>query len=1055
MTARKTASASGPGGLRAGGSWTIHASAKGSGRLRALALAAGCAAAFGGLSAQAHAQGVEGVVAGAAETVEKAPGEAQRLLSGEQGPLTTAANILCPSASGVDDLVQEHLADTPIGPLGAGLTSLVCSAGLLEFDFHTRWSRPGGGTVTRTTSATAGIPTPLNVDDDPEPDLTGTITLTGGDDVALVVERVSGETADLPVAVEAVLTDTEMRVFGRRHLAFGYDARGDRAPDELNIATPVDTLLGPQGEYRFDLTQTGRGESIALIGALFDGDPVNRTNPTDVRLEYGASPDQASVRARVRDEVNATLTTNRPGPAELSGRVVENGSEDTVVVGLHDLPSQLDLTFDGDAGKVVYDASATMDRLTARLDTAEPTFLNARHFEATLLDLPQHVEITAGRGSNDFALVADEPIGQIDLRARSENRAYPEVPAGEAGAIFDATAGELGLALRVFGLRKIAATFDPVRIETDMEGGRVFTVDATLADGTEADLTLDKLPAQLTLAIDAATGTVTYGASDPMDRLAAVVKRPEAIFLGAGHVEATLLDVPTGFTLAVGQDVSQFELAADQPIGQIDLKAKSPNRAFPDIAAGQAGVAFDATGGELGMALRVFGLNRLAVSLDPVQLETDMAEGRVFTIDAKLDQDPGEPPIHATGVIDELPATFSVGIEDLPEAQGGSRLHLEGSDPIDFLRLATTGLELLPGADKVELEINGIPTEVSVDLPESGQLAGLTASDHIGQIRLVASDGDGTLPVDTVAGSGPDLFRFRDVPGDFEVAARLTAVRALGVNLDPINLTLQQDPAKTRPVDIDAAFESGGEDVTVDGLLNKPSATTSLSVVLDDGQPARLVFENAANVGRLELDAEGLGSVAQADVRLDNIPRYLSVCLDPGPGCRRGGSRPYPTDVSVDFEDNGTQTSGFTTLNAVIELTSGDPVSITNLRFRELAMDFGQGSNFSCKGVTIPRMYLFLDSDDRPFVMNSIKFPPTVRDFRIGTDGNNARGQNRLVTLKGPNDVFLLGCIGLDTSASGSLACGGQRALIIRAGFLGDINVLDFPIFGQLLPVCS
>lgn len=1029
----------------------------GGGRARALAVACGTMLAFGGLAAEAHAQdpleGVGKVVDSTLESVEKAPGEVEALLGGEQGPLSTASTVLCPPVSSIDELLQEHLGQTPVGAVGAGLTSLVCSAGLLEFEFHTRWVDPGGGTVTRTTRAVAGVPTALDVDNDPGPDLTGTITLAGGDDVALVVERAAGETAELPVSVEAVLTDTEARIIGRRHLAFGYDARADRAPDRFDLQTPLDTLLGPQGEYRFDLTQQGRGDTIALIGALFDGGVENRTNPTEIRLDYGASPDRASVRARVADGVSATLTTNRPGPAELSGRVVDGGAEDSAALEFEDLPSELTLGFDGDAGKVTYAASAPVDRLAARLDTAEATFLNARHFEATLLAVPQELEITAGRGASNFSLDASQAIGQIDLRARSANRAFPEVPAGEAGAVLDATGGEFGLALRVFGLRRIAASFDPVTLETDMEGGRVFTVDAKLDDGTEADVVLDKLPAQLSLAIDSATGKVTYAASDPMDRLAASVRSPDEIFLGARDVEATLLGVPTGFELTVGQDVGNLLLEASQPIGQIDVRARSANRAFPDIPAGQAGVVFDATGGELGAALRVFALRRLAASFDPVQVQTDMAAGRVFTIDAKLDQDGGAP-LHATGVIDKLPAQFSLGIEDLPDPQGGSRMSLQGSDPIGFLRLAAQGLELLPGADAVELEINDIPTQVTVDLPEQGQLAALNANGHIGQIRLVASDGSGTLPGNSLGNSANDLFRFRDVPDDFQVAARLTGVRSLGVNLDPINLTLQQDPAKTRPVGIDAAFRSGDDPVTVTGLLNKPSASTSLSVALAEGQATRLIFDNAANVGRLQLSANGLGSVSSANVTLDNIPRHLAVCLDPGPGCRRGGGRPYPTEVSIDFEDNGTQTSGFTTLNANIALTAGDPVTITNMRFRELAMDFGQGSNFSCLGQTVPRMYLFLDSDSRPFVMNSVKFPPTVRDFQIGTDGNHANGNNRLVSLNGARTTFGV-CTGLNTSASGSLHCGGEAELIVRLGFLGDVNILDVPVLGALIPVCS
>ncbi|MEX2196597.1 MAG: hypothetical protein WD844_15050 [Thermoleophilaceae bacterium] len=1043
--------------------------------MRGVALVACCAAMTLGLGAQAQAQTpLDGVVEGTLESVEKAPGEVGALLNGEQGPLATTSNILCPPVSAIDELLQEHLAETPVGAIGAGLTSLVCSAGLLEFEFHTRWAGPGGATLARTHSAIVGVPTPLNVDDDPAFDLRGTITLADGDNVAMVVERWPGEGDQLPVSVEAVLTDTELRIIGRRHLAFGYDAREDRAPDRFSLETPLDTLLGPQGEYRFDLTQQGRGETIALTGALFDGSIENRTNPSEVRLDYGASPDQASVIAQLGETIKTTLTTNRPGPAELSGRVVDETGEDSAALGFEDLPSQLTLELDGEAGQVRYGASAPVNRLTARVDTAEPTFLNARHFDAALLQVPQSFELTVGQGVTGLSLVTNEVIGQIDLRARSENRAFPAVPDGEAGAILDATGGELGLALRVFGLRKVVASFDPIALETDMEGGRVFTVDAKLEDEdgvTDADVVLDKMPAQLSLAIDSETGKVTYAASDPMDRLSAVVSRSQPIFLGAGIIDATLLEVPEAFELTLGQDASNLSLVAaeGESIGQIDIRARSANRPFPEVPAEQAGVILDATGGELGLALRVFDLRELSVALEPLLLTVKTAAGRQFVVDARLDQEDDDgnplPPIHATGLIDELPADVTVGVEDL-EA-GGSRFKLNGSDPIAFLRLAVDGLELLPGADSAELELEGIPTELTVDLPEEGQLASLTASDHIGQLRLVASDGSGTLPADTLPGGANDLFSFSDVPGAFAIGVRLTAVRQLGVNLDPVNLTLQQDPGATRPIGIDAAFDSDGDTVEIDGLLNKPHASTSLSVELDPNQPTRLIFDNSANMQTFSLQATGLSGIDSVNATFTNLSKEMSICMDPGPACQRpnphgvqryGG--PNATVASLDFDDMGSHGSGTgaafrTTLNANIAFDSGDPIQITNLRFRNLGFDFEDANNpHDSNCGEVPRISLFFDSRGHPFVINSIRFPPTIENFRIGTDTNPARARNRIARLNGWRTDGFLGCLqGLDTSSAGGMTCGGAQVLEVDT-LLGTINILDFLGF-QLVPICG
>lgn len=1000
---------------------------------------------------------VQGVADATAESVTSAPGEIEALANGEQSAPTTASNILCPPASEVGALLDEHADETPLGGVGAGLTSLACSADLLQFDFFTRWTPAGGSPQTRTTRAVVGVPTLLEADGDSQPDLIGTLTVSGND-LAMVVERFPGEEGAVPASVEAVLTDSSRRVIGREHLAFGYDARADRAPGKFTLSTPVETLLRPQSQYRFDVAQEGRGETIALLGSVFDGGIANRRNPTEVRLDYGASPDTASVEASTGDGVTATLTTNRPGPATLSGRIVDGSAVDSVEVGFEDLPTSLTLGLDSDTGTVTYSASAPMNRLSAKVDTSAPTFLNARHFEATLLSVPQALTLTLGQDASNITLEADEPIGQLDFRARSADRAYPDIPAGEAGATVDATGGELALALRLFDLRRIAVSLDPIVFEADMRGGQTFTIDARLPGSggpIEADIVFDPLPAQISFTVDSDTGELSYEGSAPMDRLFASVRSGSPVLLEATHVEAEMLSVPQSFDLTVGQESDEFALTADQPIGQIDIKARSANRSFPAIPAGEAGVVYDDRGPELALALRVFQLERLAVRPDPLLLEAKMEGGRKFTATVDLDTSGG--PVHAEALFDRLPAVVSVGLRDL--SAGGSALDLTGSAPIGFLRLAAEGVELLPGADNLEVEINDLPTNVSVELPETGELAKLVANAPIGQLRIAASDDGGALPArsylpgDTVRN---DLFRFRDVPGDFAIGIRLTAVREIGVNLDPVNLTLKQDASRTRPVDIDASFLNGTTPITVTGLLNKPHSTTSISVVLTSGQATRVVFDNSANMASFELHARNLGSVKSADAVFTNVSKRLSMCLDPGPRCQRpnphGLSRYSPTVASIDFDDFGSQNAGqFTTLNANIELTSGDPVQISNLRFRNLSLDFGDsGQTASCLGQKIPKVHLFFDSRGQQFVMNSIKLPPTIRDFRIGTDGNPATASNRLVKVEGWN----FACAGIDSEARGSMNCGGQRNLTVSLGALGNVNLLNFLGF-QLVPVCS
>jgi hypothetical protein len=148
-------------------------------------------------------------------------------------------------------------------------------------------------------------------------------------------------------------------------------------------------------------------------------------------------------------------------------------------------------------------------------------------------------------------------------------------------------------------------------------------------------------------------------------------------------------------------------------------------------------------------------------------------------------------------------------------------------------------------------------------------------------------------------------------------------------------------------------------------------------------------------------------------------------------------------------------------LSASVTMSAGaTPITITNLRFHSISLDLGQhptNPSFNFLGSSVPRLYMYLDSVAKPFVMNEVKYPPQIESFRIGSDSQPATGDRRLVWLPGTRCTFNIGstCIttALDTRTTGSLACAGQRALTVK--LLGiNINLLSF-LGQQILPVCS
>lgn len=314
------------------------------------------------------------------------------------------------------------------------------------------------------------------------------------------------------------------------------------------------------------------------------------------------------------------------------------------------------------------------------------------------------------------------------------------------------------------------------------------------------------------------------------------------------------------------------------------------------------------------------------------------------------------------------------------------------------------------------------------------------------------------------------------------------------VTLGGVNLHFDHDPARTRPLAIDAAFPNsvaGQPETTVTGVLNKPSADTNIDLDIRPGLPIRLSVSQAAAMASLTLNAANLGTVPQASLGLANVPTRLTACMDADSSCRRadrlpaalpdyaafganpaqsatagGMNRPYPALVSMSFEDQGTSgsssaLSSMVTLNATIRRNAVDPpIVLSNLRFHALSLDLGvhpTNPSFDHNGIDHPRIYMFIDSVAKPFVMNELEYPPTIESSKIGTDGSPATADRRLAWLPGTECTFSQfgNCVttGLDQRTSGSLSCGGQRQLVVRLNAL-NINLLDHG--GQtILPMCS
>lgn len=687
--------------------------------------------------------------------------------------------------------------------------------------------------------------------------------------------------------------------------------------------------------------------------------PTSNGQPAQGAILRSKSGDPFRIGIRVRQLQNLTvafgkavrLTARTEGGPFVADVATDAFSAKAQIL---DLPKVVDLNLDLDAGEVTYDGSAGIGRLYAEITGDEPLFLGANAVEVDLKQVPTSFTLGLAQGMppggtenadlNGIRLEANNPIGQIDVRARSTGRDYPEIPAGQAGAILDSTSADpdaqkIALALRVFKLKLLDVSLDPVSLQAEMESGRTFTVDAKIPQKDEATGAakpnleiagvIDQLPAKVKLSLTdlVENGTpngsqLALEGSAPISFVSLSTKGLQ-LLEGADTVKAEIENLPEKLTVALPEtgDLARIEsrnaAGALTPVGQLRLAAGGSGATLPadDYTNGQAGSLNDLLtfkqGDQVDIKARVTGIKSVALNLEPVSLQAETVGGKKLDIDAQVPLTDGAPPTSVKALIDALPSSLTLALGDnpalLPNGQpNGTQLKVSGNTRIPLVTLDVSGLELLPGASVIKGSIHDLPQSTTITIPEEGTLARIEgktsagAADAIGQLRLSASDGSLALPayVDpstaipgtvTQATASNDLLKFNQDPANFGVALRLTGAKVIDVDLDPVALNLQQDAAKARPVTIDAKIPSGSTISDVKGLINRPGTKTTMQVNLSNNPsvPSSIEFDNSQKLARLELYATNLGSIPSAKLAFDNVAPRLTACLDPGNGCRR------------------------------------------------------------------------------------------------------------------------------------------------------------------------
>jgi hypothetical protein len=778
------------------------------------------------------------VVAAALATCLVAPaGAAASTTTNSSTGLGELQSLLCPLTTTVTSGVSGLLGSLGLSSLGSVTTTLnstLCALDTLVVDYHTVYLEPNGKTITKDTKSVLGVDTLLNVNNGTLPDMSAAVTLGGTNDADLELQINRNSTSGaLPVEVEAVVSSAQGSLGGRTNLAVGYNALSSNAPGTFTLATPLSTLADANNTYQLNLTQTTPGSSIALVGSVFDGTIADPSDADNFELNYGVSPTSASVTASLTgSSPSVTLTTSNPGPVSLSANTSSGSTTENYAFGINNLPSSLSLGVNTSTNGITYSASAAVSQLTATINGSSAIVAGANNIQATLNNLPTSFTLAAAQtSSGGIDVTSTSAIGELTLLASSAGQSYPTLTSGQDSVVYNNTNG-LSLGLRAYGLTQLDVSTDPVSVSTAMAPGYVFTVNAAIAQSgsaapLQANVTVTDMPATLSLALNSDGNGINYSASSAVNSITGEIDSPTALVLGADHLEFTLDQLPTSFTMAATQTSSGLDVSSTNPIGEITLLARSDSQSYPSLTPGQGGIYYDNTNG-VSLGLQAYGFTKLDYSSDPVSLSTGMAAGHVFTVDANLDSSSSQSAITANLTITDLPATMSLAVDPTTD-----EVDYSASDTITSITgQVSSPTAVLFGASDIDFTLGQLPTSFTLTATDTSGGIDIASTNPIGQISLYAASPGNSLPTPFASNvEGVDY----DNTNGLSLALQVYGLTNLGLSSSPISIS--ESTAGGYPFSVDANIaqtdSNGNAESPISANLSMSELPATLSLAVD------------------------------------------------------------------------------------------------------------------------------------------------------------------------------------------------------------------------------
>ncbi len=812
----------------------------------------------------------------------------------------------------VDGTVDTLLCDTSTAlsqllPILSPEQQLACALSVLDLRIVTTYQPPGQPPITRVTHTLPFVPTLVNVDSGLLPDVVVTAWASSTTDFTLDVKRVVGVTADLPMSLELVVNDPTNGGLPRQHIDLGFDARASKTPKSWHADITLGTAAAgdPTVTITPQTTPRSPGDSLAIFGGLFDGDPLSPQDPMGGSLNYAPMPATATIGLTLGTAADRVdLATPTPAVVDGTVELVDGQREQLITAHLDTIPATVGLAYavgaDDAHRTITYDASSVLSQLqVAYRDTLDgvPT----AGVTAAAVDVPTHV-VASQTGAKAGSLVTNGAFGRI------------EIGLANGDPVLGPASGDYVKMLTTPTLNSVAVRLDGVK-GASVDATDKIVADLSLTDAGRLPLalfvdtpdlhatgTVDHLPNHMTLSADIAHQVVDYNATQGLDDILITASSPTPFLETADKLRLHLADVPASFTLTVSQTQLKIgpavvsttnDVTSTAPLGLVEVSVSDG----PIIVPVGAGLELHGQGTQFRLGVRVHNFEHVAITqgLGQTHLQAT-AKSEPFSL-FYADDDRT-----VSGTISDLPHVTDVTIQP-PSGTNPGHVTLDDSASIGTLVARVDQVAPFldrPGADPhiVSVTLTGIPASTELTIGSSDAATSFSADHPIAVIEgLLTSGPEGSdVRIPVTASDDGDGVLLRATPTEFAAFGRVHRLKNLEVATDPLHVKFSAEQSQVFHVDLGLdepgdAYPQG----SITGTVDEVPASFTLGQAAD-GSINWLASDHVA-----QLDLQGanipdgvLGPLHAVSVHLEQLPALFTVDAQfPGEGDPEGA----PTDI--------------------------------------------------------------------------------------------------------------------------------------------------------------